>query len=112
MYASAEQLAALQVGDEVTIFGGGIYSRDRIEKISKITKTQIVVGNARFRRTTGLEIGKDHYGEHIALTTDKDRLKVRKRRVVDKLLKHWDEKKLSTYPVETLEQVLELLGGA
>lgn len=50
-----KELKDLVVGDDVLV--RGIYRR-RIAKVDKVTKTQIIVNNARFRRDSGWQIVK------------------------------------------------------
>ena len=51
-----KELKDLQVGDEVLVIGR---SCRRVAKIDKVTKTQIVVNNDRFRRGSGWQYGGD-----------------------------------------------------
>lgn len=51
-----KELKDLVEGDEVLVTG--MYYR-RIAKVDKVTKTQIVVDNARYRRNSGLQCGDD-----------------------------------------------------
>ena len=51
-----KELKDLVVGDDVLVTG--MYYR-RIAKVDKVTKTQIVVDNARYRRNSGWQCGDD-----------------------------------------------------
>lgn len=77
---SAEWLESLQVGDEVVlnrVFGGHC-----IEKIEKITKTQIVTNNGRYRRSTGITVcGSIWHLSKIEPITEQIRDEVKKRRI-------------------------------
>jgi hypothetical protein len=53
-----KELKDLVAGDDVLVEGS--FSR-RIAKIDKVTKTQIVVNNARFRRDSGWQCGSDRW---------------------------------------------------
>lgn len=51
-----KELKDLIAGDDVLVVGR---YRRCIAKIDKVTKTQIVVNNARFRRDSGWQCGSD-----------------------------------------------------
>ena len=53
-----KELKDLVAGDEVLVTG---MSYRRISKIDKVTKTQIVVDNARFRKDSGWQCGSDRW---------------------------------------------------
>lgn len=53
-----KELKDLVEGDEVLVTG--MYYR-RIAKVDKVTKTQIIVNNARFRRDSGWQCGSDRW---------------------------------------------------
>ena len=52
----AEDLSSLKVGDKVVFYG---CNSKRISTIDKITKTQIVIGNLKFRKSNGTQVGND-----------------------------------------------------
>jgi hypothetical protein len=55
-----EDFSTLTEGSKVVICGG--YGTDyQIVKIDRLTKTQVVIGNSKFRRDSGNEIGVDGY---------------------------------------------------
>ena len=53
-----KELKDLVAGDEVVVTGT-LYRR--IAKVDKVTKTQIVIDNARFRRDSGWQCGSDRW---------------------------------------------------
>lgn len=57
-----KELKDLVTGDEVLVTG---MSYRRISKVGKVTKTQIVVDNARFRRNSGWQCGSDMWNKRI-----------------------------------------------
>lgn len=65
-----KELKDLVAGDDVLVVGR---SCRRIAKIDKVTKTQIVVNNARFRRDSGWQCGGDRWNvREISVPTEKD----------------------------------------
>lgn len=66
-----KKLKDLVAGDKVLVVG---VSCRRIAKIDKVTKTQIVVNNARFRRDSGWQCGGDSWSrkKSISVPTEKE----------------------------------------
>lgn len=65
-----KELKDLIAGDDVLVVGR---YRRCIAKIDKVTKTQIVVNNARFRRDSGWQCGSDRWNvRKISVPTEKD----------------------------------------
>lgn len=65
-----KELKDLVVGDDVLVTG--MYYR-RIAKVDKVTKTQIVVDNARYRRNSGRQCGDDIWDrKSISVPTEKE----------------------------------------
>lgn len=65
-----KELKDLIAGDEVLVTGT---FRRRIAKVDKVTKTQIVVDNARFRRDSGWQCGSDRWNvTRISVPTKKE----------------------------------------
>ena len=54
---SREDFKSLKAGDKVII--NGTFHDGRVETIDRIINTQIVIGNLKFKRTNGLQIGND-----------------------------------------------------
>lgn len=60
-----KELKDLVVGDDVLVTG--MYYR-RIAKVDKVTKTQIIANNARFRRDSGWQCGSDSWDRKSILS--------------------------------------------
>ena len=85
-------LQSLSIGDEVVF-----QSRydNRIEKVTKVTPTQIVVGKSRFKKSSGYEIGGSRWSIlHLVKPTEEIRGGIEHARLADRL-KNMDFKKLS-----------------
>lgn len=104
-----KELEDLKAGDDVLI--SGMYYR-RIAKIDKVTKTQIVVGNARFRRNSGWQCGSDSWNrKYISVPTEKEISDVKEenlRKILIHTISSVDFKRLST---DELKQVYNILKG-
>ena len=61
----------LKAGDEVVLVSCGL-GRDKyhLKKIDRATKTQIVIGNTKFRRSDGREMTDGWYRDRIKLLTE------------------------------------------
>lgn len=65
-----KELKDLVAGDEVLVTG---MSHRHIAKVDKVTKTQIIVNNARFRRDSGWQCGSDRWNvRRISVPTEKE----------------------------------------
>ena len=65
-----KELKDLVAGDEVLVTGT---LHRRIAKVDKVTKTQIVIDNARFRRDSGWQCGSDRWNiRRISIPTEKE----------------------------------------
>ena len=65
-----KELKDLVEGDEVLVTG--MYHR-HIAKVDKVTKTQIIVNNARFKRDSGWQCGSERWNiRRISVTTEKE----------------------------------------
>lgn len=104
-----KELKDLVAGDDVLVEGS--FSR-RIAKIDKVTKTQIVVNNARFRRDSGWQCGSDRWNiRRISVPTEKDISDVKEenlRRTLIYTISSFDFKRLST---DELKQVYNIVKG-
>lgn len=104
-----KELKDLVAGDEVLVVG---ISCRRIAKIDKVTKTQIIIGNARFRRDSGWQCGSDSwYKKSISVPTEKEILDIKEENFRKKLLyaiSSFDFKRLST---DELKQVYNIVKG-
>lgn len=65
-----KELKDLVEGDEVLVTG---MSHRHIAKVDKVTKTQIIVNNARFKRDSGWQCGSDRWNvRRISVPTEKE----------------------------------------
>lgn len=102
-----KELKDLVAGDKVLVTG---MSYKRIAKINKVTKTQIVVDNARFRRDSGWQCGSDRWNvRKISVPTEKEISDVKEenlRRTLVYAISSFDFKRLST---DKLKQVYNIV---
>lgn len=92
-----KELKDLVEGDEVLVTG--MYHR-HIAKVDKVTKTQIIVNNARFKRDSGWQCGSDRWNViQISVPTEKEISDIKKEDFRKKLIyaiSSFDFKRLST----------------
>lgn len=104
-----KELKDLVVGDDVLVTS--MYHR-RIAKIDKVTKTQIVVDNVRFRRDSGWQCGGDIWDrKSISVPTEKEISDIKEenlRKALIYTISSFDFKHLST---DELKQVYNILKG-
>lgn len=104
-----KELKDLVVGDDVLVTGR---SFRRIAKVDKVTKTQIVIDNARFRRDSGWQCGSDSWNRRsISIPTEKEISDVKEENFRETLIyaiSSFDFKRLST---NELKQVYNIVKG-
>lgn len=104
-----KDLKDLVIGDDVLV-KGMFYKR--IAKVNKVTKTQIVVDNARFKRDSGWQCGSDIWDrKSISVPTEKEISDVKEEIFRKKLIyaiRSFDFKRLST---DELKQVYKIVKG-
>ena len=105
-----KELKDLVEGDEVLVTG--MYYR-HIAKVDKVTKTQIVVDNARFRRDSGWQCGSDSWDRKsiLSVPTEKEISDVKEenlRKTLVYAISSFDFKRLST---DELKQVYNIVKG-
>ena len=104
-----KELKDLVVGDDVLVTG--MYYR-RIAKVDKVTKTKIVIDNARFRRDSGCQCGGDSWNiKSISVPTEKEISDVKEENFRKELLyaiSSFDFERLST---DKLKQVYNIVKG-
>ena len=104
-----KELKDLVVGDDVLVVGR---SCRRIAKIDKVTKTQIVVNNARFRRDSGWQYGGDSWNrKSISVPTEKEISDIKEENLRNTLvyaISSFDFNRLST---DELKQVYNIVKG-
>ena len=104
-----KELKDLVAGDEVLVIG--TFNR-RIAKVDKVTKTQIIVNNARFRRDSGCQFGSDRWNvRRISVPTLKEISDFKEENFRKELLyaiSSFDFERLST---DKLKQVYNIVKG-
>ena len=104
-----KELKDLVAGDEVLVTGT---LHRRIAKVDKVTKTQIIVNNARFRRDSGCQFGNDRWNvRRISVPTEKEISDVKEevlRKTLIYAISSFDFKRLST---DELKQVYNIVKG-
>lgn len=104
-----KELKDLVVGDDVLVRG---MHRRRIAKVDKVTKTQIIVNNARFRRDSGWQCGGDSWSrKRISVPTEKEISDIKEENLRETLIYaicSFDFKRLST---DELKQVYNIVKG-
>lgn len=104
-----KELKDLQVGDDVLVTG---MLHRHISKIDKVTKTQIIVDNARFRIDSGWQCGRDRWNlRKISVPTEKQIAEIKEETLRKNLIyaiSFFDFKRLST---EELKQVYNIIKG-
>lgn len=104
-----KELKDLIAGDDVLVVGRSCRC---ITKIDKVTKTQIVVNNARFRRDSGWQCGSDRWNiRRISVPTEKEISDVKEenlRKTLIYSISSFDFKRLST---DELKQVYNIVKG-
>lgn len=104
-----KELKDLVEGDEVLVTG---MSHRNIAKVDKVTKTQIIVNNARFRRDSGLQFGSDRWNvRRISVPTEKEISDVKEevlRKTIIYAISSFDFKRLST---DDLKQLYNIVKG-
>lgn len=104
-----KELKDLVAGDEVLVTD--MYYR-HIAKVDKVTKTQIVVDNARYRRNSGWQCGNDRWNvKSISVPTEKEISDIKEENFRKELLyaiRSFDFKRLST---DELKQVYNIVKG-
>lgn len=104
-----KELKDLKAGDDVVVVG--TFHR-RIAKVNKVTKTQIIIDNARFRRDSGWQCGSDRWNvRRISVPTEKEISDVKEenlRKILIHTISSFDFNRLST---DELNQVYNIVKG-
>ena len=104
-----KELKDLVVGDDVLVT---VMSYRHIAKVDKVTKTQIITDNARFRRDSGCQCGGDSWNrKSISVPTEKEISDVKEenlRKILINTISSFDFKRLST---DELKQVYNIVKG-
>lgn len=106
-----KELKDLVVGDKVIVYDK--YDNRRLAIVKRITKTLVVVNNAKYRKSNGLQTGiYGLFSGRIEIPKDEEQIKAieleyRKRIIIHRIL----NLNLNDYPLEVLEKVYIELGG-
>lgn len=104
-----KELKDLVAGDEVLVTGTLHRS---IAKVDKVTKTQIVIDNARFRRDSGWQCGSDRWNiRRISVPTEKEISDVKEenlRKIIINTISSFNFERLST---DELKQLYNIVKG-
>ena len=104
-----KELKDLVVGDDVLFT---VMSYRHIAKVDKVTKTQIIVNNARFKRDSGWQFGSNRWNvRRISVHTEKEISDVKEenlRKILINTISSFDFKRLST---DELKQVYNIVKG-
>ena len=104
-----KELKDLVAGDEVLVTGT---LHRRIAKVDKVTKTQIVIDNARFRRDSGWQCGSDRWNvRRISVPTEKEVSDFKEenfRKILINTISSFNFERLST---DELKQVYNIVKG-
>lgn len=103
-----KELKDLVEGDEVLVTG--MYYR-RIAKVDKVTKTQIVVDNARFKRDSGWQCGSGIWNRRrVSVPTEKEISDIKEENFRKKLvyaISSFDFKRLSTNELKQVYNIVK-----
>ena len=104
-----KELKDLVAGDDVIVIGT---FRRRIAKVDKVTKTQIIIDNARFRRDSGWQCGSDRWNiRRISVPTEKEISDIKEenlRKILINTISSFNFERLST---DELKQVYNIVKG-
>ena len=104
-----KELKDLVAGDEVLVT---VMSYRHIAKVDKVTKTQIVIDNDRFRRDSGWQCGSDRWNvTRISVPTEKEISDIEEqylRKALIHTISSFDFERLST---NELKQVYNIVKG-
>lgn len=104
-----KELKDLVAGDKVLVTG---MSCRRITEIDKVTKTQIVVSNTRFRRDSGWQCGGDRWNvKRISVPTEKEISEIKEEILRKKLIFAISSSDFKHLSIAELEQVYNIIKG-
>ena len=103
-----KELKDLVAGDEVLVT---VMSYRHIAKVDKVTKTQIIANNARFRRDSGWQCGSDNWDrKSISVPTEKEILDIKEenlRKILIHNISSFDFERLSTNDLKQLYNIVK-----
>lgn len=103
-----KELKDLVAGDDVIVTG--TFHR-RIAKVDKVTKTKIVIDNARFRRDSGWQCGGDRWNvRRISVPTEKEISDIKEenlRKILIHTISSFDFERLSTNELKQVYNIVK-----
>ena len=103
-----KELKDLVVGDDVLVT---VMSYRHIAKVDKVTKTQIIVNNTRFRRDSGLQFGSDRWNvRRISVPTEKEISDIKEenlRKILIHTISSFDFERLSTNELKQVYNIVK-----
>ena len=106
-----KELKDLVAGDEVLVTGT---LHRRIANVNKVTKTQIVIDNTRFRRDSGWQCDSDRWNvRRISVPTEKEISDIKEENFRKELLyaiSSFDFKRLSTDELKQVYNIVKCKG--
>lgn len=104
-----KELKDLIAGDDVLVVG---MSCRRIAKIDKVTKTQIVVANTKYRRDSGWQCGSDRWNvRRISVPTEKEISEIKEETLRKKLIFAISSSDFKHLSITELEQIYNIIKG-
>lgn len=104
-----KELKDLKAGDDVLVTGT---FRRRIAKVDKVTKTQIIIDNARFRRDSGWQCGSDRWNvRRISVPTEKEISDIKEENFRKELLYAISSSDFERLSIDKLKQVYNIVKG-
>lgn len=104
-----DELENLKVGDFVVVSGSLIIG-DELRRVERLTKTQIVVGNRRYRKKDGRLVGEGNwYYGFIKPATEKDIERINRIKRKDELLTFIRRVAWCNLSLESLETICDVV---
>lgn len=102
-----ENFDSLKVGDKVIIYGRN--KSKRISTIDKITKTQIVIGNLKFRKSNGIQVANDTWANKCIGIASKEIIEKIEREQNIRDMRIYIEKCLDSLNYNQLEAIYKII---
>lgn len=97
-------LSSLEVGSEVFVYSPWVTGA--IKKVERLTRTMVFVGNRRYHRATGREVGGDRWGVYgISPVTQEIRDKQLRKVLIERITASLDK----ATPLDALRAAYEIL---
>lgn len=105
---STEWIAELKPGDSVIVANGPLRS---IYKVTRVTKTMVIIGKSRFSRKTGRPCGDSGWDNHSYLiqATEENMKAIQEKRELQRHLRIVSNVKWRHVPLDTLKEIVSVL---